>query len=291
MRARADGQTPSVAVHNPGQHAPVTSQIRVENLEISYALTKLGEQYTAVRDISFTAEPGEMVCIVGPSGCGKSTILNAVAGLVKCSGGSISIGGSVISGPGKNRGVVFQKAALLPWKTVQENVMFGLRVYGVDRRSARARAAEMLELVGLTQFSDRYPYQLSGGMQQRVNLARALAADPEIVLLDEPFAALDALQREILQGELLQIWESAHKTGIFITHQIDEAVLLGDRVIVMSKGPAAGVKLDLPIDLPRPRGRATHRDSRFTPYVEQIWESLHGEADTLAAYRGTEPTR
>jgi NitT/TauT family transport system ATP-binding protein len=288
MRARADGQTPSAAVNNVSRPAPATSQIRVEDLEISYALTRPGERYTAVRGISFTVEPGELVCIAGPSGCGKSTILNAVAGLVPCSSGSISIGGSVISGPGKNRGVVFQKAALLPWRTVQENVMFGLRVYGVDRKSARARAAEMLELVGLTQFAERYPYQLSGGMQQRVNLARALAADPEIVLLDEPFAALDALQREILQGELLQIWESARKTGIFITHQIDEAVLLGDRVIVMSKGPAAGVKLDLPIDLPRPRGRATHRDSRFAPYVEQIWESLHGEADTLAGYRTTE---
>jgi NitT/TauT family transport system ATP-binding protein len=267
----ASAQARDVAVASPA------TRIGLESVDIYYRIAQTGSSYCAVRGVTFDVRVGEMVCIVGPSGCGKSTILNAIAGLVQYTGGMIVIDGNPVSGPGKNRAMVFQRAALLPWKSVLQNVMFGLRLYGVDKATATTRARAMLEVVGLAAYEDRYPYQLSGGMQQRVNLARALAADPDIVLLDEPFAALDAIQRETLQEELLRIWQASNKTGVFITHQIDEAVLLGDRVIVMSKGPGAEIMLDQRIGLRRPRGDHTYRDAKFSGYVNQIRRALHGD--------------
>lgn len=248
--------------------------VSFRNVGLGYEDPRKGLFFNAVFDVSFEVGFNELVCVVGPSGCGKSTILIGLAGLLPCSAGTITVNGGVVKGPGPDRAVVFQRPALLPWRTVVDNAAYGLRLRGATKADARERAVAMLELVGLSDVTGLYPYQLSGGMQQRVNLARALATDPAIVLLDEPFSSLDAQQREVLQGELLQIWESTDKSGIFVTHQIDEAVLLGDRVVVLTRGPAATVKMIVEIDLPRPRGRETRGLADFAKYVEQIWASL-----------------
>ncbi|MTD53117.1 ABC transporter ATP-binding protein [Amycolatopsis pithecellobii] len=252
----------------------VPAKVSVRNVTIAYPMRGRSKDFVAVADATFDIGPSEMVCVVGPSGCGKSTVLSAVAGLVPHRSGAVLVDGKPVTGPGSDRAVVFQKASLLPWITVEDNVAYGLRSYGVGKRAARERARELLDLVGLTAFARSYPYQLSGGMQQRVNLARALAADPSILLLDEPFAALDAQQREILQLELLRIWSDTPKAGLFITHQIDEAVLLGNRVVVSSRGPASSIRNAIEIDLPWPRSRDTRLEPRFTDYVEHIWELL-----------------
>lgn len=249
-------------------------RVSARGLTLGYKGRGQVEEFVAVADATFDIGSSEMVCVVGPSGCGKSTVLSAVAGLVPYSSGELLVDGKPVTGPGSDRAVVFQKASLLPWISVEDNVAYGLRAYGEGKRAARIRARELLEVVGLGDFTHAYPYQLSGGMQQRVNLARALAADPAILLLDEPFAALDAQQREILQGELLRIWSSATKAGLFITHQIDEAVLLGNRVIVSTRGPASQINKAIEIDLPWPRSRDTRLDPRFTEYVEHIWGLL-----------------
>ncbi len=251
-----------------------TTRVSVRGLSVGYELRGADADFLAVADATFDIRCSEIVCIVGPSGCGKSTVLGAVAGLVPYRAGTIEVDGKPIRGTGSDRAVVFQKASLLPWLTVQENVAYGLRTYGVKKRAAIQRAAEMLELVGLAQFATRYPYQLSGGMQQRTNLARALAADPNILLFDEPFASLDAQQRELLQGELLRIWSNTDKAGLFITHQIDEAVLLGNRVIVSTRGPASRICNAVEIDLPWPRSRETRLNPKFHNYVDQIWQLL-----------------
>jgi NitT/TauT family transport system ATP-binding protein len=252
------------------------AKLDVRNLTIAFDRRDAPGREVAVENVTFDIRPQEFVCVVGQSGCGKSSILNVIAGLLKPSSGEILVDGNPVSGAGKNRSVVFQSPALLPWRTALENVRYGLDLWGVAREEAERRALEMLELVGLSHRIENFPHELSGGMQQRVNLARALAVDPEILLLDEPFAALDAQSRESMQNELLRIWTATKKTSLFVTHQIDEAVLLSDRVIVLGKGPGH-IQEIIPIDLPRPRDERIRRESAFFEYEDRIRNLIKGD--------------
>lgn len=238
------------------------------------------ESIGVLNEINLEIEPGEFICIVGPSGCGKTTLIKIIDGLVKASSGEIFIGGSAVTGPGSDRAFVFQADLLYPWRTVLDNIAFGLEIQGVPRAQRYARARELAKMVGLTRFESHYPHELSGGMRQRVNLARALSVDPEILLMDEPFASLDAQTREVMQRELLKVWSATKKTVIFITHQIDEAVYLADRVVVFSARPAV-VRADIPVLIPRPRGLAVKRTPQFLAYVDQIWNLI--EPDVMEA--------
>jgi NitT/TauT family transport system ATP-binding protein len=213
-----------------------------------------GREYVALQEVSFSISPGEFLCLLGPSGCGKSTVLRMVAGFLQPSSGEILIRGSRVKGPGVDRAVVFQgDAALFNWLTTEENVGFGLRMRHFPETERRRIVAENIRLVGLEGFEHYYPNQLSGGMRQRVQIARVLANDPAILLMDEPFGALDAQTRGIMQEELSRIWSSRKKTVLFITHDIDESLLLGDRVAIMTAGPAATIKKVLDVPLARPR--------------------------------------
>jgi NitT/TauT family transport system ATP-binding protein len=218
------------------------------------------------------------MAIVGPSGCGKTTLLNIVAGLLPYEAGTVSIDGRAVAGPGVDRAVVFQHASLLPWRTVAGNVRYGMELQGrFDQQTMAERTDHFIKLVGLEGFERHYPSELSGGMQQRVNLARATAADPLVLLMDEPFAALDAQTRELMQAELLKIWARAHKTVLFITHQINEAVYLADRVVVMSSRPGR-VKEVVPIPFPRPRPLSLKRDPAFLRIEDAIWQIVEEKA-------------
>lgn len=216
------------------------------------------------------------MAIVGPSGCGKTTFLSAVDGLIPIQSGEIRIAGRPVSGPGRDRAVICQQASLLPWRTVMGNVIYGLQLQGVPAREAKARAQHHIDLVGLRGFERYYPNELSGGMQQRVNIARALACDPEILLLDEPFASLDAQTRELMQAELVRIWRETRKTSLFITHQINEAAFLADRVVVFSSRPGR-VRAVIEVGIPRPRALAVKRDPAFLVYEDQIWQLIEDE--------------
>jgi len=208
--------------------------------------------HAALDGFDLAIEPGAFVCLLGPSGCGKSTALNAVAGFVPAPGDAVLMDGAPVRGPGADRGMVFQQYSLFPWKTVLENVAFGPRMQGDGRAEARRKAQEYLEFVGLAGFADAYPATLSGGMQQRVGIARALVNRPSVLLMDEPFGALDAQTRMLMQENLLRLWAAIGATVLFVTHDIDEALFLADRVVVMSAAPGR-VLLDLPVALPRPR--------------------------------------
>ena len=228
----------------------------------------------AFRNVDLQIRNREVLCIVGPSGCGKTTLLRCIGGLLAPSAGRVLIDGQVVDSPHIGVAIVFQHFGLLPWKSVVDNVAFGLKIAGAPRALVAERLAHYIQLVGLAGFENHYPYQLSGGMQQRVGLARALATDPEVLLMDEPFASVDAQTREVLQEELLQLHEHERKTMIFITHSIDEAIILGDRVTVMAARPGR-VKEVLAVDLPRPRDPAKVRaDSRYTELRNHIWEEL-----------------
>lgn len=229
-----------------------------------------GRHVTAVSDVSLEIHTGEFVSIVGPSGCGKTTLLNMVAGFIPPSEGEILLGSRQVKGPGPDRGVVFQNFALFPWKTVLDNVAFGLKMRGLAREERERIAGEYVVLVGLSGAEGRYPNELSGGMQQRVGVARALANSPDLLLMDEPFASVDAQTRMTLQEELTRIWEARHPTILFVTHDVDEAVFLSDRVIVLSKPPGT-VRAEIPIALPRPRSwsRAVE-DSAFKTLVAKV---------------------
>jgi NitT/TauT family transport system ATP-binding protein len=241
--------------------------VAVENLSMEFV--RRGERLLALQNIDLDVAPGEFFVIVGPSGCGKTTLLRVLQGLAKATHGRILVGGKVVSAPGTDRGFVFQQDALYPWRSVVRNVCFGLELQGVAKAEARARAQAMIELVGLSGFESHYPHELSGGMRQRVNLARALAIKPAILLMDEPFAALDALTRETMQHELLRIAAAAGTTVIFITHQIEEAVFLGDRVAVFTARPGRLQEI-IPIALPRPRPPGIKQTPEFQSHVARI---------------------
>jgi NitT/TauT family transport system ATP-binding protein len=235
-----------------------------------------GDRTPVLADISFAAEPGEFLAIVGPSGCGKTTLLRILDGLVECDGGSITLDDHAVRAPGPDRGFVFQGDSLLPWRTVIGNITLGLEIQGQDRATRRKTAESLVRRVGLAGFERHFPHQLSGGMRQRVNLARALAVDPDVLLMDEPFAALDAQTRELMQAELLRIWSEERKNVVFITHQIEEAVYLADRVLVFSARPST-VKASFVIDLPRPRPLAVKRQPALLGHVDAIWRLIEEE--------------
>jgi NitT/TauT family transport system ATP-binding protein len=230
----------------------------------------------ALSNLSFSVSDGEIVALIGPSGCGKTTALRIAMGLELASSGRISVDGVAVAGCGHDRGMVFQHAALLPWLTALENVMFGLEMKGMRGEELRETAQRYLDLVGLKDSGNRRPYQLSGGMQQRVGIARALAIDPKVLLMDEPFGALDAQTRETLQGELTAIHERTRKTILFVTHDLDEAVLLADRVVVMQHGSVQEI-MDIP--LPRPRGdvEALRGSAAFGETRYRLWRAINAE--------------
>jgi len=259
-------------------------KLQAQDVVIHHRRQRYGDMLLAVDGATFDIADGEFVSIVGPSGCGKTTFLNAVDGLLPITSGTLTLNGRQIDRPGHDRAMVFQQPSLLPWRTVMGNVMYGVEILGVRKDEARSRAERFVDLVGLRGFEESYPLELSGGMQQRVNLARALAVDPEVLLLDEPFAALDAQTRETMQHELLGIWNQTRKTAVFITHDIVEAVYLADRVIVFTARPGR-VKEILNVDIPRPRDLRVKREPRFVEIETRIWESIREEAvgDTLAA--------
>jgi NitT/TauT family transport system ATP-binding protein len=236
-----------------------------------------GHLIAAIRDVSLSVRDGRFVSIVGPSGCGKTTLLNIVAGFIPATSGSVRIDGKAVSGPGPDRGVVFQSYALFDWLTVRENVEFGPRMAGIKAKERSDRANKFLGMVGLRKFANRYPYELSGGMKQRVAIARALANSPEILLMDEPFASLDAQTRELMQEELLQIWETTRKTILFITHSVDEAIYLSTEVAVMSYRPGR-LKEIFPVSLPYPRSEYSIRtDPRFLELKVAIHDLVREE--------------
>ena len=259
-----------------------TAKLRAVEVTIHYWIERSAQPFCAVNGASLEIRPGEFVSIVGPSGCGKTTFLNAVDGLQPISGGALELNGKPIERPGPDRAMVFQQPSLLPWRTVLGNVTYGLELQGHISKSERnARAGDLIKLVGLGGFEHAFPTELSGGMQQRVNLARALATDPEMLLLDEPFAALDAQTREFMQRELLRIWGETRKTALFITHDIKEAVYLADRVMVFTRRPGR-VKTCVEIDLPRPRELSIKRDPRFLEFEDEIWKSIEEEVRASA---------
>jgi NitT/TauT family transport system ATP-binding protein len=254
---------------------PHAASLTVEKVNMEF--TQRGRRQLVLDQIDLEIAAGEFFVIVGPSGCGKTTLLRILQGLVAPTGGRVAVGGRTVSGPGIDRGFVFQQDALYPWRTVMNNIVFGLELQGVPRSGARKRAQVMVDLVGLKGFESYYPHELSGGMRQRVNLARALAIEPAILLMDEPFAALDALTRETMQQELLRISAAAGTTIVFITHQIDEAILLGDRVAVFSARPGRLREL-LAIDIPRPRDIGVKQTVKFQDYVAQIARLIGSQA-------------
>jgi len=237
---------------------------------------------TAFRALDLAVREKEILCIVGPSGCGKTTFLRCIAGLTEITGGELTVGGTPVMGPPQGVAMVFQHFGLLPWKTVYDNAAFGLAMAHAPVARIEERVTHYLDLVGLKGFEQHYPYQLSGGMQQRVGLVRALAIDPDILLMDEPFAALDAQTREVLQEELLRIMQDERKTMVFITHSIDEAILLGDRIAVMSSRPGR-IKEILDVPLARPRdGNALRADARFAELRAHIWNELRAQPAEVA---------
>jgi NitT/TauT family transport system ATP-binding protein len=234
-------------------------------------------KFQALKDFTLSIRDGEFITIVGPSGCGKSTLLDILAGLAKADSGRLTIDGQTVNGPALDRGFVMQSYALFPWRTIRKNVEFGLELKNIPRKERKAVSDEFLELVGLAGFADRYPHELSGGMKQRIAIARALAYDPKILLMDEPFAAVDAQTREKLQDELIDIWAQTGKTIVFVTHSIEEAVLLADRVVVMTDTPGT-VKEVIPVGLPRPRANTQGaRGEEYHSIVNRVWRLLHKE--------------
>jgi NitT/TauT family transport system ATP-binding protein len=259
------------------QTSPTAPAVALQNIAISFWL-KGGQRYTAVQEIALAVRPGEFVSIVGPTGCGKSTLLNAAAGLLKPSAGRVGIFGSDLSGLNARAGYLFQQDALMPWKTALQNVAVALEPAGVPKAEAETRAREWLRRVGLAAFTDRYPHMLSGGQRKRVSLAQMLIRDPEILLMDEPFGPHDAQTRQIMGNQLLQLWAANRKAVLFVTHDLEEAISLSDRVVVMSAGPAARIIGDFPVSLPRPRDIAEVRlEPAFHAIFKEIWASLRVE--------------
>ena len=245
-----------------------------------------GQPYTAVKDVNLSVGAGEFVSLVGPSGCGKSTLLNVAAGLLRPSSGTLRVFGEPLAGVNRKAGYMFQSEALMPWRSCLDNVAAGLEFRGVPREEARRRAEEWLARVGLSGFGDRYPHQLSGGMRKRTALAQMLILDPEIMLMDEPFSALDIQTRQLMENELLELWSAYRKIVMFITHDLEEAISLSDRVVVLSAGPATRPIGEFAVDLPRPRDVSEIRLSpRFIELHDRIWHSM--KAEVLKGYAQT----
>lgn len=275
MSARAERQDTSASTEG--------ARIEITGLTKRF-MTRSGEPFTAIRDVSITVEPGQFCAIVGPTGCGKSTTLGQVSGLDRPSRGSVRVGGQEVRGITEGVSFMFQADALFPWKSVLGNVMIGPTLNGVSKRDAVALARDWLRRVGLAGFEDRYPHQLSGGMRKRVAMAAALINSPRILLMDEPFGALDVQTKAIMQTELLGLWEQLRPSVLFITHDLDEAVALADRVLVMTSSPGT-IKESFDIDLPRPRGevQTIRHEPRFLELQSQIWSSLKDEVERAYA--------
>ncbi len=256
------------------------AKISVENVSHEYFNPNTWQRVNALDGLSFEVSDGEFVCIVGPSGCGKSTLLYLVAGLAHANSGRILVDGRQVERPGRDRGMVFQDFAILPWRTVERNIGHGLEIAGVGRKEREPIVRRYVELMGLSGFENKYPYELSGGMRQRVAVARTLAADPQVVLMDEPFAALDAQTRNVMQEELVRITMHERKTFLFVTHSVDEAVILGDRVIVLTHRPGR-VKATIPIEIPREQRSwdVLAVEEQFARYRQDILRLIREEFD------------
>ena len=256
----------------------MTASVSLEKVTCTFA-AKSGEgHYTAVKDVDLAIADGEFVSVVGPTGCGKSTLLNVAAGLLKPSSGSVRIHGEPLAGVNRRAGYMVQAEALMPWRSALGNVTAGLEFRGEDKAAARDKGEAWLERVGLAGFGDRYPHQLSGGMRKRVSLAQMLILDPQILLMDEPFSALDVQTRQLMENELLELWNADRKSVIFITHDLEEAISLSDRVVVLSAGPATRPIGEYVIDLPRPRDVSEIRlTPRFIELHDRIWHAMKGE--------------
>ena len=261
-------------------HKIVARDVRMEYQALDEAGRQ--EQVNVLGGFDLHVREGEFLSILGPSGCGKSTFLNILAGLAHKTGGDLEVDGKPLQGINRNQGVVFQGYALLPWRSVLDNIAVGLEIRGVGKAQRLETAREYLDLVGLNGFASRYPHELSGGMRQRVAIARSLAYDPDVLLMDEPFAALDAQTRETLQSELLRIWDKHKKTIVFITHSLDEAIFLSDRVAVMTQRPGR-IKEVFDIDLARPRQPELRNTQAFVQYRQRAWEALRDEVGGAAS--------
>jgi NitT/TauT family transport system ATP-binding protein len=257
------------------------AKIEIRDLCIDYVSEDRGTSHRAVDGLSLDVLPNEFLCVVGPSGCGKSTLIAAIAGFIRPCSGSLALDGTPIRGPGADRGVVFQDYALLPWRTVLDNVTLGLRLRGVSRRERNRIGRQFLEMINLSEAADKYPHELSGGMKQRVAVARTLANEPEIMLMDEPFAAIDAQSRMTLQEELVRIWSQSRVTVLFITHAVEEAVFLADRVAVLTSGPGR-LKTVVPVDIPRQQRQwaTIGADRRFVALREHVLSLVRGVETT-----------
>ncbi|HEY1057751.1 MAG TPA: ABC transporter ATP-binding protein [Limnobacter sp.] len=266
---------------NARDDSVATGHIDLQHIQVTF--TQQGSQFTAVSDVSLHVEPGEFVSVVGPSGCGKSTLLNIVAGFLKPDAGVVTMDGKPIAGPAAERGVVFQQYSLFPWLKVRENVEFGLKLQGMSRHERETKARTLLGLAGLLPFENHYPDQLSGGMKQRVGIVRALATGPRVLLMDEPFGALDSQTRVVMQEILTHMWQQWKISVLFITHDIEEAIFLSDRVYVMTARPGR-IKAEIPVDLPRPRTPAMTASPVFTALHRQLKSLIREES--LAAMGG-----
>lgn len=253
---------------DPTENAGTGARIQVDN--VSKQFDGQGKTVEALKDVSFEVRPGEFVCVVGPSGSGKTTLFRIIGGLENPSKGAVLLDEEVVDAPGPSMGIVFQEYHLFPWRTARGNVAFGLEKREVPRAERERRVKELLDLVGLEEFADSYPKELSGGMKQRVGIARALAVDPDLLLMDEPFGAVDAQTRGILQDELLDLWAHTGKTILFVTHDVEEAVKLADRIVIMSTEPGT-VRDVIDVDLSRPRSRS---DEEFGRYYERVLERI-----------------
>jgi NitT/TauT family transport system ATP-binding protein len=254
-----------------------SANVVIDHVRVEYPSSATNDApLVAIGDVSLTIEPGEFVSIIGPSGCGKSSLLYLVNGINAPTAGRITVGGELVTKPSAQRALVFQDAALLPWSSVRANVAMGLQVAGRPKAEREAAADALLKLVGLEGFGDKLPHQLSGGMRQRVGIARALCVDPQVLLMDEPFGALDAQTRQLMGLELLRIWRTRQKTIIFVTHDIDEAIYLADRVVVLSGRPAR-VMDEVRTNLPRPRDLDVQNTEPFRAMRERIWKLLESE--------------
>ncbi len=258
--------------------------LALENITCTFvSRADRSQRYTALKDTTLGVAPGEFVAVVGPTGCGKSTLLNIAAGLLEPSAGSVSVLGEPLTGINARAGYLFQTEALMPWRNALDNVTAGLEFRGLDRHEYQAKGNEWLRRVGLGGFGDRYPHQLSGGMRKRVSLAQTLILNPQILLMDEPFSALDVQTRQLMENELLELWSADRKSVVFITHDLEEAIALSDRVVVMSAGPEAHPLGEYRIELPRPRDVAEVRlTPRFLELHAEIWHAM--KAEVLKGY-------